>query len=90
MAAEKVVTKWLNCVKDILNKCGFINYWNDQFVPRNVNLSKKVKQYFYDSYVEYWKLQIFNAPIFFCQSEIQDGHHVMTKFYDGTLLEISL
>ena len=49
-------------VKDILNKCGFINYWNDQFVPRNFNLSKKVKQYVYDSYVEYWKLQIFNAP----------------------------
>ena len=55
-------SKWLNCVKDMLNKCGFINYWNDQFVPRNFNLSKKVKQYFYDSYVEYWKLQIFNAP----------------------------
>ena len=55
-------SKWLNCVKDILNKCGFINCWNDQLVPRNFNLSKKVKQYFYDSYVEYWKLQIFNAP----------------------------
>ena len=55
-------SKWLNCVKDILNKCGFINYWNDQFVPRNFNLLKKVKQYFNDSYVEYWKLQIFNAP----------------------------
>jgi hypothetical protein len=55
-------SKWLNCVKDILNKCGFINCWNDQLVPRNFNLSKKVKQYLYDSYVEYWKFQIFNAP----------------------------
>jgi hypothetical protein len=55
-------SKWLNCVKDILNKCGFINCWNDQFVPRNFNLSKKVKRYFCDSYVENWKLQIFNAP----------------------------
>ena len=53
-------SKWLNCVKDILNKCGFINCWNDQLVPRN--LSKKIKQHFDDSYVEYWKLQIFNAP----------------------------
>jgi len=31
-----------------------------------------------------------NDSIFFCQSEIQDGHHLMTKFYDGTLLEKSL
>jgi hypothetical protein len=28
-----------------------LNCWNDQLVPRNFNLSKKVKQYFYDSYV---------------------------------------
>ena len=76
--------------KRYIDKCGFINCWNDQLVPRNFNLSKKVKQYFYDSYVEYWKLQIFNAPNFFCQSEIQDGHHLMTKFYDGTTGKISL
>jgi hypothetical protein len=31
-----------------------------------------------------------NNSIFFCQSEIQDDHHLMTKFYDGTLLEKSL
>jgi hypothetical protein len=37
-----------------------------------------------------YAFKLFNAPKFFCQSEIQDGHHLMTKFYDGTLLEISL
>jgi hypothetical protein len=36
-------SKWLNCVKDILNKCGFINCWNDQLVPRNYHITRLVQ-----------------------------------------------
>jgi hypothetical protein len=59
-----------------------------QFVPRNFNLSKKIKQYFYDSYVEYWKLQIFNAPkcTNYRKNGIQHKDLIDTKYH--SVLEI--
>ena len=53
-------SKWLNCVKDILDKTGFINCWNDQIVNKNFNLSRKVKQSLHDTFVVSWKNEVYN------------------------------
>ena len=36
-------SKWLLCIKDILNSCCYLELWNNQVVESNFNLAKKVK-----------------------------------------------
>ena len=36
-------SKWLLCIKYILNSCGYLELWNNQVVKSNFNLAKKVK-----------------------------------------------
>ncbi|CAG2193283.1 unnamed protein product [Mytilus edulis] len=54
-------SKWLNCVNDIISECGFINAWNNQYIDTNCQLSKNVKQYYHNLFVNEWKAQIFNT-----------------------------
>ena len=54
-------SKWLNCVKDIISECGFINAWNNQYIDTNCQLSKNVKQYYHNLFVNEWMAQIFNT-----------------------------
>ena len=54
-------SKWLNCVKDILLESGYIQCWNDQYVPKNICLSNNVKKYYCDCFIEKWKDQVFNS-----------------------------
>ena len=44
-------SKWLLCIKDILNSCGYLELWNNQVVESNFNLAKKVKQCCMDDFV---------------------------------------
>ena len=54
-------SKWLLCIKDILNSCGYLELWNNQVVESNFNLAKKVKQCRMDDFVNNWKELIFNS-----------------------------
>ena len=53
-------SKWLLCIKDILNSCGYLELWNNQVVESNFNLAKKVKQCCMDDFVNNRKELIFN------------------------------
>ena len=44
--ADVYHSKWLICIKDILNECNYGNYWYDQSVLKIGNLSQNVKQFF--------------------------------------------
>ena len=39
-------SKWLDCVQNTLNSCGFSKYWIHQKVPENCGLAKMVKNHF--------------------------------------------
>ena len=54
-------SKWLLCIKDILNSCGYLELWNNQVVENNFNLAKKVKQCCMNDFVNKWKELIFNS-----------------------------
>ena len=54
-------SKWLNCVKNILLESGYIQCWNDQSVTKNMCLSKNVKKYYCECFIEIWKTQVFNS-----------------------------
>ena len=53
---------WLLYIKDTLDKNGLLNYWNDQYAPKNVCLSKKVKNTCKDAFISEWKSSIFYSP----------------------------
>ena len=39
-------SKWLDCVQNTLNNCGFSEYWIHQNVPDNCGLAKMIKTAF--------------------------------------------
>jgi hypothetical protein len=54
--------KWLSHISSVLSKNGFGNYWDDQFIPKNVCLSRKIKDQCKESFISDWKLNIFSYP----------------------------
>ena len=55
MHVEKFVhSKWISCIENILNNCGFSEYWISQgvHVPKNVALSSMVKQRYHKVYLK--------------------------------------
>jgi hypothetical protein len=64
MHVEKFVhSKWISCIENILNNCGFSEYWISQgvHVPKNVALSSMVKQRLCDQYKQTWYEKVFNT-----------------------------
>ena len=60
--ADMYHSQWLICIKDILNECNYGNYWYDQSVLKNVNLSKNVKQFLHNKVFDDCLSQIFESP----------------------------
>ena len=54
-------SNWLLHVKDVLVSNGFLNHWNEQFIPNNICLSKKVKTLEKETFAAEWKLNVFNS-----------------------------
>ena len=52
---------WLNCVKNILIKCGFSGFWDKQRVDNPVWLVKSAKQKLKDLFINEWFLNISNS-----------------------------
>ena len=55
-------SKWLPCINEILLECGYNHCRNNQTMERNVILSRQVKQFIHEKFIENWKAQIFNSP----------------------------
>lgn len=55
-------SKWITYIENILNDCGFSEYWIAQNVPKCINLSKLVKQRLCDQFKQNWYTTIFNSP----------------------------
>lgn len=47
-------SKWIDCVQNTLNHCGFSEFWINQYVPENCCLSKMVKTRLIDQYKQNW------------------------------------
>ena len=43
-------SKWLDCVQNTLNSCGFSEYWIHQKVPENCGFAKMVKNRLIDQF----------------------------------------
>jgi hypothetical protein len=54
-------SKWISCIENTLNICGFSEYWISQSVPKNVALSSMVKQRLCDQYKQTWYERVFNT-----------------------------
>ena len=53
-------SKWLDCVQNTLNNCGFSEYWIHQNVPDNCDLAKiKKKKHLIDQFKQTWYNSIF-------------------------------
>ena len=48
------VTTWATLVRDMLNNCGFGNFWADQYVENEVKFMSMLKQRLYDIYKQDW------------------------------------
>jgi hypothetical protein len=55
-------SKWICCIEDILNDCGYSEYWIAQNVTKNVYLSKNVKLRLCDQFKQKWSTVVFNSP----------------------------
>jgi len=53
--------KWLQYVRNILNKCGLSYIWNDQWTPGIKWLTDKVKQILMDQYTQKWSAEIYES-----------------------------
>ena len=48
-------------IENILNECGYSEYWLTQNVPKSVCLSKNVKQRLCDQFKQRWSTTVFNS-----------------------------
>lgn len=53
-------SKWLTCIENVLNTCGYSKFWLSQNVPQNLALSCMVKQRLCDQYKQSWHEKVFN------------------------------
>ena len=71
-------SKWISCIQNTLNNCGFSEYWISQGVPKNVALSSMVKQRLCDQYNQTWYERVFNTArclnyrIFKCSHKFEE------------------
>ena len=54
-------SKWVCCIEKLLNDCGLSEYWLTQNVPKNVILSKIVKQRLCDQFKQSWSESVFTS-----------------------------
>jgi hypothetical protein len=54
-------SKWICSIENILNECGYSEYWSTQNVPKSVCLSKNVKQRLCDQFKQRWSTNVFNS-----------------------------
>ena len=54
-------SKWVCCIEKLLNGCGLSEYWLTQNVPKNVLLSKIVKQRLCDQFKQSWSDSVFTS-----------------------------
>ena len=54
-------SKWVCCNEKLLNDCDLSEYWLTQNVPKNVILSKIVKQRLCDQFKQSWSESVFTS-----------------------------
>ena len=55
-------SNWIITVKNLLNNCGFTEYWTNQSFPNSLNWFKEtVKQRINDQYVQTWNDNVFHS-----------------------------
>ena len=54
-------SKWICSIENILNECGYSEYWLTQNVPKSVCLSKNVKQRLCNQLKQRWSITVFNS-----------------------------
>ena len=54
-------SKWICSIENILNECGYSEYWLTQYVHKSVCLSKNVKQRLCDQFKQRWSTTVFNS-----------------------------
>lgn len=54
-------SKWLVCVQNTLNNCGFSEYWIQQNAPENCCLAKLVKNRLIDQFKQNWFNSVFTV-----------------------------
>ena len=54
-------SKWICSIENILNECGYSEYWSTQNVPKSVCLLKNVKQRLCDQFKQRWSTTVFNS-----------------------------
>ena len=52
-------SKWLECVQNTLNNCGFSEYWIYQSVPEKYCLARMVKNRLIDQFKQNWYNSVF-------------------------------
>jgi hypothetical protein len=53
-------------IENILNECGYSEYWLTQNVPKSVCLSKNVKQRLCDQFKQRWYTTVYTTQLTFC------------------------
>jgi hypothetical protein len=73
------IQHWVCCIEKLLNDCGLSEYWLTQNVPKNVILSKIVKQRLCDQFKQSWSESVFtsaqclNYRIFKCIHQLENS-----------------
>ncbi len=80
-----ITSKWLSCIKSILENCGMAGIWMNQQFPSVEYIGEAVKQCLKDQFIQGWRSEILNSP------KALVYKHVKTEFvYESYLNFLSI
>ena len=61
LKSEQINSKWIHCIRNILNNSGRYDAWLRQFTSVNLSLGKAIKQNLLDQFLQSWNSQLHNS-----------------------------
>ena len=61
LKSEQINSKWIHCIRSILNNSGRYDAWLRQFTTVNLSLGKVIKQNLLDQFLQNWNSQLHNS-----------------------------
>ena len=58
LKSEQINSKWIHCIKSILNSSGKYDAWLRQFTTVNLSLGKIIRQNLLDQFLQNWNAQM--------------------------------
>ena len=61
LKSEQINSKWIHCIRSILNNSGRYNAWFRQFTTVHLSLGKVIKQNLLDQFLQNWNSQLHSS-----------------------------